>query len=74
MYSKHYLVRVLLSNKIKQFSAGYHLSKTLNATESNKQTIKQKTVLYDFHVKNNAKIVDFAGWLMPVIICALLIN
>ena len=72
MYSKHNLIRVLLSSKNKQFSAGYHISKTLNATNgesNNKQaSVKQKTALYDFHVQNNAKIVDFAGWLMPVII------
>lgn len=28
--------------------------------------IKKKTILYDFHLKNGGKIVDFAGWLMPV--------
>lgn len=27
---------------------------------------KKKTILYDFHVQNGGKIVDFAGWLMPV--------
>lgn len=26
----------------------------------------KKTILYDFHVENGGKIVDFAGWLMPV--------
>lgn len=26
----------------------------------------KKTCLYDFHVVNGGKIVDFAGWLMPV--------
>jgi aminomethyltransferase len=26
----------------------------------------QKTCLYDFHVEKGGKIVDFAGWLMPV--------
>lgn len=26
-----------------------------------------KTCLYDFHVANGAKMVDFAGWLMPVL-------
>lgn len=29
-------------------------------------TIAKKTPLYDEHVKLNARIVDFAGWLMPV--------
>lgn len=26
----------------------------------------EKTALYDFHVKNNGKIVNFAGYLLPV--------
>ena len=26
----------------------------------------KRTPLYDFHLENNAKIVEFAGWLMPV--------
>ena len=26
----------------------------------------KKTVLYDFHNEHGGKIVDFAGWLMPV--------
>lgn len=40
------------------------LSANAESTPSSKET--KKTVLYDFHVKNNGKIVDFAGWLMPV--------
>ena len=27
----------------------------------------KRTALYDIHIKNNAKIVDFAGWQMPVV-------
>ena len=25
-----------------------------------------KTPLYDFHIKSNAKMIDFGGWIMPV--------
>ena len=61
---------------IKQLSACY--AKTLSNTckfisttsflraETANSEPKQKTVLYDFHVKNGGKIVDFAGFLMPV--------
>jgi aminomethyltransferase len=41
-------------------------SRTQSAHAVNSNNLKLKTVLYDFHVRNNAKIVDFAGWLMPV--------
>ena len=27
----------------------------------------KRTALYDIHKENNAKIVDFAGWQMPVV-------
>lgn len=30
------------------------------------KTPPQKTSLHDFHVKHNGKIVDFAGYLLPV--------
>ena len=36
------------------------------AAEAEKSAPKKRTVLYDFHVKHGGKIVDFAGWLMPV--------
>ena len=32
----------------------------------NSQTLSQKTPLYDEHVKLNARMVDFAGWVMPI--------
>ena len=38
-----------------------HVSSTLSSHEKAK-----KTILYDFHERNGGKIVDFAGWLMPV--------
>lgn len=44
---------------------GFHASALLNGAEE-KSAPKKKTVLYDFHVKHGGKIVDFAGWLMPV--------
>lgn len=41
-------------------SSKLHVSAPTNSQE------KQKTVLYDFHNAHGGKIVDFAGWLMPV--------
>jgi aminomethyltransferase len=38
----------------------------LASQEGGAKPAPQKTVLYDFHVANGGKIVDFAGWLMPV--------
>lgn len=38
-----------------------------NHTTSNQlHSVAKKTVLYDFHNEQGGKIVDFAGWLMPV--------
>ncbi len=39
------------------------LKKVLHVTALN---YSKKTVLYDFHKEHGGKIVDFAGWLMPV--------
>lgn len=45
-------------------SARIHTSLRIQSASSSNEP--KKTVLYDFHVKNGGKIVDFAGWLMPV--------
>lgn len=42
-----------------------HTSGCLRADNS-ASAERKKTVLYDFHVEHGGKIVDFAGWLMPV--------
>ncbi len=39
---------------------------TTDESAINKKSIKKKTILYDFHTEHGGKIVDFAGWLMPV--------
>lgn len=36
------------------------------AAEPLAKSTKKKTALYDFHLNNGAKMVDFTGWLMPV--------
>ena len=43
----------------------FHASSLVYA-ESQKSTSPKKTILYDFHVSEGGKIVDFAGFLMPV--------
>ena len=52
------------SNAIKM--AKFHTSSRFSASSDAKQSTPKKTILYDFHVSNGGKIVDFAGWLMPV--------
>ena len=53
----------LVSNCSNNYSR-IHTSLRIQSASSRNEP--KKTVLYDFHVKNNGKIVDFAGWLMPV--------
>ena len=57
MYKKHL---VNLSSSLKSI----RLVQTAYASSS--ATPPKRTCLYDFHVANGGKIVDFAGWLMPV--------
>ena len=45
--------------------ATLHNSSNLYSSEVPSQ-IKKKTILYDFHNQHGGKIVNFAGWLMPV--------
>ncbi|CAF0708932.1 unnamed protein product [Brachionus calyciflorus] len=40
--------------------------KCLATAATGQKTQPKKTCLYDFHLSHNGKIVDFAGWLMPV--------
>lgn len=59
MSNKHILARLASrSNSIKLL-----IVRTAATTSS---TPPKKTCLYDFHVSHGGKIVDFAGWLMPV--------
>lgn len=51
-------------NFTKCFGQSVRLLATAEAAKPAQQP--QKTVLYDFHLQHDAKIVDFAGWLMPV--------
>ena len=46
--------------------ASFHASSPIAAAAAASSSPPQKTVLYDFHVAHGGKIVDFAGWLMPV--------
>lgn len=50
-----------LTNSIKSISTS-----NVFCADSSSAGEKKKTILYDFHLKNGGKIVDFAGWLMPV--------
>jgi aminomethyltransferase len=59
--NKHNLCFKILTNNIKSISTSTVLNADANSTGD-----KKKTILYDFHLKNGGKIVDFAGWLMPV--------
>ena len=56
----------LLSNRTRYLInvSQIHTTSSLNASDN--ASPKKKTVLYDFHLKHDGKIVDFAGWLMPV--------
>jgi len=56
-------LRSVVLEKSRQIFALNQLNIVCNAST---QGEPQKTVLYDFHVQNGGKIVDFAGWLMPV--------
>ncbi|CAG5092114.1 Similar to Amt: Aminomethyltransferase [Cotesia congregata] len=41
-------------------------SNSYNLKSVREQSTARRTCLYDFHVQNQGKIVDFAGWLLPV--------
>lgn len=58
--------KIQLLNKatINYFIRKFHRSTPILAADAN--TLSQKTCLFDFHVSNGGKIVDFAGWKMPV--------
>ena len=53
----------LLLNKANRYAA---LLCNSNVSKLHGSASPQKTVLYDFHNQHGGKIVDFAGWLMPV--------
>lgn len=66
MLSKHNLIKLISNQSLNILNrSNLHSTVNLSAAESS-GSLKQKTVLYDFHVKHDGKIVDFAGWLMPV--------
>lgn len=66
MYSKH---NVLVFNQffksLNKTSTKFNIS-TTSVLNHNSDGKPKKTCLYDFHVEKGGKIVDFAGFLMPV--------
>ena len=63
---KNNLIKLISNQSLNILNrSNLHSTVNLSAAESS-GSLKQKTVLYDFHVKHDGKIVDFAGWLMPV--------
>ena len=55
-----------LNKLLKSIGKVYTDSSKFLASSSGQQNSPQKTCLYDFHLSHGGKIVDFAGWLMPV--------
>nr|CAB3221501.1 aminomethyltransferase, mitochondrial-like [Phallusia mammillata] len=45
---------------------GLHFCRKFSCGNVLYQDTAKKTVLYDFHKKHDGKMVDFAGWMMPV--------
>ena len=54
------MMATALSKASKLFQHQWPLIRSMASAAS------QKTCLYDFHVKNQGKMVDFAGYLLPI--------
>jgi aminomethyltransferase len=48
------------------FNSKIHTSLPRFYSEDDHSKVPKKTFLYDFHMKHSGKIVDFAGWYMPI--------
>lgn len=61
------MIRVILRRSV-PFSLNFRSLTTTNVVLGHEasKVPPEKTSLYDFHVKNKGKIVDFAGYLLPI--------
>lgn len=68
MLIKHFHFNYLLKAKTNEnLIKLFHTSLLKNASpQASSNVSKKKTPLYEYHVSQNARIVDFTGWLMPV--------
>lgn len=64
MLSKYNSNRLLL-NSVSRYAALLN-NATVSKANASTSALPQKTVLYEFHNEHGGKMVDFAGWLMPV--------
>ena len=64
-YKPNLLLKCTNQLRLSNLTANIHNSSKFYSSEAPSQ-IKQKTILYDFHNQHGGKIVNFAGWLMPV--------
>lgn len=56
----------MLFNSVNRYTALLNNATVSKVHASTSAELPRKTVLYDFHNQHNGKMVDFAGWLMPV--------
>lgn len=59
------LQRVFIQNCMRQ-SRSFSTTNRLLMASGDGGSLPEKTSLYDFHVKNKGKVVNFAGYLLPV--------
>lgn len=63
--SKRHLIK-LATPKLGTRSGCFIKLDSIQRSAATSSSASKKTCLYDFHVSQGGKIVDFAGWLMPV--------